>query len=303
MARLTTQQILLNAWHARTAVPALNVPYLPMMAPIVRALRDTGSFGLIQVARPEWEKFQAGSLQAIRAEYEKVKDDAYTRLHLDHVPVIDEDGLTVDFEKILAEAIELGYESLMVDGSRLSLDGNIAATAKAARLAHDAGLPIEGELGAVMGHEAGPLPPYEELFANGMGFTDPAEAARFVADTGVDWLSVAIGNIHGAISGVAASKEKIAARLNVDHLDRIGAVATVPLVLHGGSGVQKDSVLAAISHGIAKINIGTVVRKVYEKGLAVSQQQGQDMVYDKVVDLLANEIRVAGSAAVVNPAS
>ena len=67
-------------------------------------------------------------------------------------------------------------------------------------MAHAADVPVEAELGAVLGHEAGPLPPYEELFASGLGFTDPAEAKRFVEETGCDWLSVAIGNIHGAIA-------------------------------------------------------------------------------------------------------
>ena len=208
----STRDIVLKAWKMGKLVPAFNIPYLPMMEPIVRALVTTNTFGLIQVARPEWEKFEAKSLKAIRQEYEKVKDEKYTRLHLDHVPVIDEDGLRVDFESIIAEAIALGYESVMVDGSRLELSENIAATAKVVEMAHKAGIPAEAELGAVVGHEAGPLPPYEELFASGQGFTDAAQAERFVKETGADWLSVAIGNIHGAISGAAKSQKKVQAR-------------------------------------------------------------------------------------------
>ena len=155
----TTNEIVQSALAARTVVPAFNIPYLPMMQPVVAALRDTGAFGLIQVARLEWEKFQARSLKAIRDEYEAAKDERYTRLHLDHVPVVDEDNQRVDYKAIIAEAIALGYQSVMVDGSRLSLDENIAATREVAAMAHKAGIPLEAELGAVLGHEAGPLPP------------------------------------------------------------------------------------------------------------------------------------------------
>ncbi len=229
-------EFLLNAWRARTVVPAFNIPYLPMMEPIVRALRDTESFGLIAVARLEWVKFEAGSLEAVRDEYERVKDPRFTGLHLDHVPVLDEDNEEVDFEEVIHRAIHAGYGSVMVDGSRLPLDRNIACTRKIVELAHDAGIPVEGELGAVLGHEAGPLPSYDELFASGRGFTDPEEARRFVGETGADWLSVAVGNVHGAIAGAARKEKKIQARLNLDHLQSISESAGIPLVLHGGTG-------------------------------------------------------------------
>ena len=80
-------EFLRNAWRAHTVIPAFNIPYLPMMEPIVRALRDTESFGLIAVARLEWVKFEAGSLEAVRDEYARVQDPMFTGLHLDHVPV------------------------------------------------------------------------------------------------------------------------------------------------------------------------------------------------------------------------
>jgi fructose-bisphosphate aldolase class II len=160
-------EFLRNAWRARTAVPAFNIPYLPMMEPVVRALRDTESFGLIAVARLEWVKFEARSLEAVQEEYERVQDPRFTGLHLDHVPVIDEDNEEVDFEEVIRRAIDAGYGSVMIDGSRLPLSRNIACTWKIAELAHAAGIPVEGELGAVLGHEAGPLPSYDELFASG----------------------------------------------------------------------------------------------------------------------------------------
>jgi fructose/tagatose bisphosphate aldolase len=205
---LSTRVILHRAWKKGIVVPGFNIPYLPMMEPVVRALRDTGTFGLIMVARLEWIKFKSGSMKSIRDEYEKQKDLRFTRLHLDHVPVIDEDNLLTDFETIISDAIELGYDSVMIDGSRLSLNDNIKSTRKIADLAHSAGIPVEAELGAVMGHESGPLPPYEDLFSSGKGFTSPKEAVKFVEETQTDWLSVAIGNVHGAISAAARTENR-----------------------------------------------------------------------------------------------
>jgi len=297
MPRLSTRDILLKAARTGLVVPAFNVPHLPMMEAIVEALRDARAFGLIQVARLEWMKFKSGSLKAIRDTYLACKDERFTRLHLDHVPVIDEDNLAVDYEAIVAEALSLGYESVMVDGSRLPLDGNIAATRRVVALAHAAGVPAEGELGAVLGHEAGPLPPYEDLFRSGRGFTDPAEAARFVKETGVDWLSVAVGNIHGAISGAAKSVKKVEARLDLTHLDKIRhAVGKVPLVLHGGSGIRKESILAGVKHGIAKINVGTALRQAYEAGAAVSAAEARKRTYDATAAVIRDELEITGSS-------
>jgi ketose-bisphosphate aldolase len=297
MLRLSTREIMLRAARSGLVVPAFNVPHLPMMEPIVDALRDARAFGLIQVARLEWMKFTSGSLQAIRDTYAGCQDERFTRLHLDHVPVIDEDHLEVDFEAIIAEAIALGYESVMVDGSRLALDDNIVATRQVVAMAHAAGIPAEAELGAVLGHEAGPLPPYEELFRSGRGFTDPGEARRLVAETGVDWLSVAVGNIHGAISGAAKSAKKVEARLDIAHLDRIrAAVGGVPLVLHGGSGIRKESIQAGVQHGIAKINVGTTLRQAYEAGAAVSPAEGRKRTYEAAAAVIRDELAITGSA-------
>jgi ketose-bisphosphate aldolase len=297
MSRLSTREIMLLAARRGLVIPAFNIPHLPMMESIVEALRETRAFGLIQVARLEWMKFKSGSLKAIRDTYAGCKDESFTRLHLDHVPVIDEDNLAVDVEAIIAEALALGYESVMVDGSRLPLDGNIEATLKVVRMAHLAGVPVEAELGAVLGHESGPLPPYEELFRSGRGFTDPAEAKRFVAETGVDWLSVAVGNIHGAISGAAKSAKKVEARINVEQLDRIReSVGGVPLVLHGGSGIRKESILAGVKHGIAKINIGTTLRQAYESGVAVSAAEARKRTRAAAESVIREELEIVGSA-------
>ena len=221
MEKMNTKELMVKAWKTGVVIPGFNIPYLPMMEPVVRALADTNCFGLIMVARLEWEKFKSRSPKAIYDEYQRVKDEKHTRLHMDHVPVIDEDDKVVDYYRILSEAVEMGYESIMVDGSRLGLGENIEATRRVVEMAHRNGIPVEAELGAVMGHESGPLPPYEELFASGKGFTSAEEAKRFADETGVDWLSVAIGNIHGAISAATRGQKKVEARLDIDHLTKI----------------------------------------------------------------------------------
>lgn len=280
--------IVQNAMKAGVAIPAFNIPYLPMLEPVVRAVVDQNSFALIETARLEWIKFEAGGPDVIAKEFFRWQVPDHIRLHLDHVPAIDEDGQQVDYLKIIQQAIDLGYHSVMVDASRLALDENIAATRRVAEVAHKAGVPCEAELGAVLGHEAGPLPSYDELFASGRGFTKVEEASRFVAESGCDWLSVAIGNIHGAVSEGYKDQKKVAARLDLDHLEKLSQAVLIPLVLHGGSGIPQDYVLASFKKGSAKINIATEIRQAYESTLQSTSKisAAQDAVYQRTCQLI-----------------
>ena len=261
---LNSADLINNANKAGLVVPAFNIPYLPMMEPVIQALVDEDAFGLIETARLEWYKFEAQSPAAIAEEFAKWGKPEFVRLHLDHVPVIDEDGEKVDYLPIIKEAIDLGYQSVMIDGSRMNLEDNIAATKEVVALTRAAGIPCEAELGAVLGYEAETRPPYEELFTSGLGFTDVEEARRFVSETGCDWLSVAVGNLHGAISSALRDKKKVEARLNIEHIQQLHKVAGIPLVLHGGSGVQRPYLLEGILNGITKVNIATEIRQAYE---------------------------------------
>jgi ketose-bisphosphate aldolase len=217
-------------------------------------------------------------------------------LHLDHVPVLDEDGVRVDFIPVFKEALALGYESVMIDGSRLPLAENICATQSVVALAREYGVPVEAELGAVMGHEAGPLPPYEELYASGKGFTDVAEAVRFAHESGCAWLSVAIGNVHGAVAAGRKDEKKVTARLNLERLEALNQAVGLPLVLHGGSGIQQDNVRAAAKHGIAKINVGTEIRQPYEAALKEggSVSAAQEVVYQRVTWIIQEFLGTQG---------
>ncbi|MCB0191744.1 MAG: class II fructose-bisphosphate aldolase [Anaerolineae bacterium] len=279
-----------SAVKAGVALPAFNVPYLPMLEPIVKAVVDLNSFALIETARLEWFKFEAGGPDAVAQEFARWQNPEHVRLHLDHVPVIDEDDQRVDYMSVIQQALDLGYHSVMVDGSRLSLEENIEATRKVTTMAHAYGVPCEAELGAVLGHEAGPPPPYDELFASGKGFTKVDEAQRFVEETDCDWLSVAIGNIHGAISDGYKDQKKVAARLNLDHLESLAQTTGIPLVLHGGSGIPREYVLEAFKKGIAKINIGTEIRQAYDRALHSTDKvsAAQDAVYERTKWLISD---------------
>lgn len=292
----TTREIIQKARELAIGLPAFNIAHLPMVEPVIRAVRDQDSFALIEVARVEWMKFGARGPAAVMEEFHRHDDPLHVRIHLDHVPVVDEDGMKVDYIPIMEEALSLGYQSVMIDASRLPLEENIRATRGVADLAHGAGVPVEAELGAVLGHEAGPLPPYEELFRTGKGFTRPEEASRFVRESGCDWLSVAIGNVHGAVGEATKGRKKVEARLSLDHLERLSGVTGVPLVLHGGSGIRQEDMLASMRRGIAKINVGTEIRQAYELALGAKGDvpAAREAVYGRTVSLIRDWFRLTG---------
>lgn len=158
-------------------------------------------------------------------------------VHLDH---------STDPEEVVA-CLRLGYGSVMFDGSHLPFADNVARTREVVEAAHAAGAWVEGELAGIGGDED------ESRAAPGGGFTDPDEAATFVAETGVDVLAVAIGNVHGMAGGPV--------ELDLGLLERIAAAVDVPLVLHGASGLPDTEVGAAIELGVAKLNVNTELRR------------------------------------------
>jgi ketose-bisphosphate aldolase len=295
---LQAKDLVLRALTHHTVIPAFNIPYLPMVKPVVQAVADNDSLAMIQVARVEWEKFGSVSLEAVAEEYQKYKNERHTILHLDHTPVIDEDMKQVDYLPIIRRAIKAGYQSVMVDASRLSYAGNVEATKQVADLAHEAGIPCESELGAVMGHESGPMMPYEEIFATKKGFTDVEEARRFAKDSGCDWLSVAVGSIHGAVAESTRHQKKPNARLDVEHIKALHAATGLPLVLHGGSGILKEYIMDGVRAGIAKINVGTEIRQAYEQAIAENPSDipaAQAAVYFKVNAVIMEMLEIHGT--------
>jgi len=145
------------------------------------------------------------------------------------------------------EAIGGGFTSVMIDGSALPLSENIALTKKAAELARNAGVSVEAEIGHVAGGEGS----FEGSDADESLYTDPRDAERFVQETGVDALAVAIGTVHGFYKGIP--------KLDFLRLKEIKNRVSLPLVLHGGSGISDEEFARAIKHGINKINLFTEI--------------------------------------------
>ena len=290
-----------RARKAGLVVPAFNVPYLPMLEAIVSAIVEKDAFAFIEVARLEWTKFESRSLKAVKKEFDKWCNPAHMRLHLDHVPAIDEDGIEIDYLPVIREAIELGYDSVMVDGSRLDFEGNIEATRTVVEVAHEAGVFCEAELGCVMGHEKGPLPPYEELFASKAAFTKVDQAQRFVKETECDWLSVSVGNIHGAIISAKRSEGKTHAKLDIVLVEALSHATDRPLVLHGGSGIQQQFVLEAIRRGVSKINIAFENSRAYENALDKTGDvdKAKQAVYERTCWLLDEYYGLRGTCTAV----
>jgi fructose-bisphosphate aldolase class II len=177
-------------------------------------------------------------------------------------------------------ALDAGFTSVMVDGSKLPLQANIDLTAAVAELAHAAGASCEGEIGFV-GYAGG---------AASAG-TVPDEAARFARETGVDAMAISIGNVH--------LQQDAGQGLDLDRLRAIEALTPVPLVIHGGSGVPiaQRAALAATSH-ICKFNIGTELRMVFGTALraALSRDPSQ---FDRIEILRATEAPMTAAAQAV----
>lgn len=188
-------------------------------------------------------------------------------LHLDH-------GKSIS---IVRKCLEKGYTSVMIDGSHLPFSENIALTKKVVALAHKNNVPVEGELGQL----------------GVKSFTKISQVKEFVEKTGVDFLAVAIGSAHGV------QKEE---KLNLNLLEQITKITSIPLVLHGGSGVSKKDIKEAIKKGICKINIDTDIRIAFKKGLKEGLKVGEDYrqilkhAMSTIQKDVAEKIKLFGSA-------
>lgn len=223
--------VLKKAQAEHYAVGLFNTTDTDMLEAVIAAAEELNSpviIGTAEVLLPYGElKLIASSIIAA-AKRAKVP----VVVHYDH-------GLT--FEKCM-EALQLGFSSVMFDGSAGDPEKNIADTREVVRIAHAFGASVEGEIGHV-----GEASSEDNLLTD--MYTTPEEAAAYVAATGVDALAVAIGSAHG----VYKSKPQ----LNIDRLCRIREKLDTPLVLHGGSGLSDDDFRNTIREGIAKVNIFT----------------------------------------------
>ena len=213
------------------AVGSFSVANMEMVLGVLRAVEETQSPAILQIAEVRLKQSPLeiiGPLMVVAAKNSTMP----VAVHFDH-------GKT---EEKITQALELGFTSVMFDGSHLPFEENCEITAKANRLAKEYGADCEGEIGCVGGSEDGS----EDIAIN---WTSPAQALEFYNKTKVDALAISIGNAHG--------NYKQAPNLRFDILKQCADLVQVPLVLHGGTGITPEDFKRCISLGIHKINIAT----------------------------------------------
>ncbi|MGW3506507.1 ketose-bisphosphate aldolase [Streptomyces sp. NPDC000994] len=238
MPLAATGELVARATAARSAVVAFNIITLEHLEAVVAGAEAAGAPVVLQVSENA-VMFRYGRLLPLARAAAAAAERATVpvSLHLDHVQSDD----------LLRQAADAGFSSVMYDASRLPYAQNLAATSAAAAWAHAQGLWIEAELGEVGGKNGA-----QPLDAHAPGArTDPAEAHAFVTGSGVDALAVAVGSTHAMTERTAA--------LDHDLIKRLAGALDVPLVLHGSSGVPDGELGAAVTGGIAKVNVGTAL--------------------------------------------
>lgn len=232
----SSKNMLLDAQKRGYAVPAFNIHNLETIQTVLDAARDLKS-PVILAATPSTVKYAGEEyLMSIIETANQVNDIPIT-FHLDHHENIE------DIKRI----ITLGCKSVMIDASKYPFKENVAIVKDIVDFAHNYGASVEAELGKLGGREDDLVVDEKDSF-----LTDPKEAAEFVKLTGVDSLAVAIGTAHGLY--------KSEPKLDYDRLRQIRSVVDIPLVLHGASGVPKESVQKSIKLGICKVNIATELK-------------------------------------------
>ncbi len=243
MALVTSKELLLDAQKNHYAVGAFNVENMEMVMAVVAAAEEKKSPVILQTT-PGTVKYAGLALYLANVKAAAEQASVPVVMHLDHGS---------SFE-LAMEAYRTGYTSIMIDGSKLPFEENIALTKSVTAAAHPGNVPIEGELGKVGGKEDDLDNGDEET-----PYTDPQEAKEFVERTQVDSLAVGVGTAHGVYKGTP--------KVNVDVLSAIREVVDVPLVLHGTSGVPDEQVVECVKRGICKVNYATDLRIAFTKGV------------------------------------
>ena len=195
------------------------------------------------------------------------KADVPVILHLDH---------TYDFEMIV-KAVEAGFDSVMIDGSKLPFEENVALTRKVVEYAHAHDVAVEAELGNIGGADQLETGGDRELF------TVPAQAKEFVERTGCDSLAISVGTAHGVYPTANP-------RIDFERLAEIREAIDVPLVLHGGSGLPMETVQKAIRGGIVKLNIATDLELIFQRVMGVGRMpnaETEQLDPDKLAEAVA----------------
>ncbi len=258
------RELLADAQAGDYAVGSFSVANMEMVLGVLQAAKELSAPVILQIAEVRLKQSPLeliGPLMVAAAE----NADTPVAVHFDH-------GKTL--EKI-SQALDLGFTSVMFDGSHLPLDENIGMTKKVIAMAEEYDASVEAEIGCVGGSEDGS----EDIAIN---CTKTEDAVRFEAETGVDALAIAIGNAHG--------NYKSTPKLRFDILEDVEKNTDLPLVLHGGTGITPDDFVKCSHTGIKKINIATATFDMVEN--TVSKCYNNDSIKG-YYDLQAAEVQGA----------
>lgn len=255
MELVTTKSILKKAQEGKYAIGAFNVENMEMVMAVISAAEEMNAPVIMQTT-PSTVKYASLDYFLANARVAAKNAKVPVVMHLDHGS---------SFE-LAAQALRTGYTSIMIDGSHDSFEDNIKVSKAVVDMCKPSGIAVEAELGKVGGKE-------DDLDGGDGGFTDPQEAKEFVERTGVDSLAVAIGTAHGMYKGEP--------KLDLERLSQIREVVSVPLVLHGGSGIPDSKVQEAIEIGICKVNYATELRIAFTNGVSKYFNENKDVIDPK----------------------
>lgn len=285
MALVTLKEILRGSVQGRYAVGSFNVANHGMVEAILAASEELGTPVILSIAEVHFryldlDKFVSYALHRI----EEVSTPV--ALHLDH-------GLSMETIK---RGLDLGFSSVMIDASQQPYEENVRITRSVVELAKPYGVSVEAELGFVGGGEGNLV---EGSVANPSDFTDPELVADFVEKTGVDALAVAIGTVHGPYKGQPA--------LDLELLREIRGRTTIPLVLHGGSGLSDQDFRNVVANGINKVNFYTHFSLAAAAKVAELIKGGKPLGYpdlttaaeQEIKSIVAHQIGVFGTPRVI----
>ncbi len=241
MSFVTSEKMLLDAQKGGYAVGAFNVENMEMVMAVIAAAEELRAPLMLQTT-PSTVKYAGLDMYLANVRTAAERTSVPVCMHLDHGDSFD----------LAMRALRVGYSSIMIDGSHSVFEENIAVTKAVADACRPSGIPVEAELGKVGGKE-------DDLDGGNGGYTDPMEAKEFAERTGIGSLAVAIGTAHGVYKGEP--------KLDLDRLAEIRKVVSIPLVLHGASGLSEEAVKESIKRGICKVNFATELRIAYTDGV------------------------------------
>lgn len=280
MSLVSVAELLQKAQKEHYAVGAFNCNNMEIVQAIVAAAEAERAPVIIQASQGAIKyagiEFIAG-MTCIAAE----KATVPVALHLDH---------GTSFAQVM-QCVRNSFTSVMIDGSKLPLEENIALTNKVIEAVRPLGVSVEAELGKIGGTEDDITVSEREAL-----FTDPYEAERFVQETQVDALAIAIGTAHGQYKGVP--------KLDFDRLKEIRKRVEAPIVLHGSSGVPDEAIREAIKLGVCKVNIDTNIREAFVAAARTVMEKNPNEIdprkmlgpaREATIEIIREKIRIFGS--------